>query len=297
MDKENSCKPLCSHRNLLGEGPLWDESKSVLYWVDIQSSEIHEWDSKSDRHQIYKFPVRIGAIAKKTSGGFIAATEKGFANLSIPSCEIHFIGNPEEHLVDNRFNDGKCDKLGRFWAGTLNEQGIKEAAALYKLDHQGKFTKMLSNVSCSNGIAWSSDHRHMFYIDTSTRCIDVFDFDLEAGLISNRQLVLSIPATEGIPDGMTIDQEGKLWVALWGGGKVIQVDPIQGAIIGEIKVPAKLVTSCTFGGKDFKDLFITTASVGYSEQDLEEQPLAGYTFVVNTMAVAGMPLYPYQNTV
>jgi len=297
MEKEYISKPLGTHRNHLGEGPLWDEDKSILYWVDIQLAEIHQWDFQTEVHTTYSFPVRIGAIAKRSDTGFIAATEKGFATIEIPSCEIHFIGNPEEQLVHNRFNDGKCDRKGRFWAGTLNENGVKEAAALYKLDHSGKFSKMLADVSCSNGIAWTADYQKMYYIDTSTRSIVEFDFDEQLGLISNKKLVLLVPATDGIPDGMTIDQQGMLWVALWGGGKVIKIDPKKRMVVGEIKVPSKLVTSCAFGGKDFKDLFITTASIGYTEKEFSEEPLAGCTFVVSQLEVGGEPSNPYISSI
>jgi sugar lactone lactonase YvrE len=174
-------------------------------------------------------------------------------------------------------NDGKCDAAGRFWAGTmaLDERG--GAGALYRLDPDGHVETMIDGVTISNGLDWSDDGRLMYFIDTPTQSVDVFDFDLASGRIANRRSFARIDPVDGAPDGLTLDAEGFVWVALWGGSRVRRYAP-DGALDSIVRVPATYVTSCAFGGADLGDLYITTARIKLSEADRASQPLAGGLF-------------------
>src|SRR5918999_4891566 len=183
----------------------------------------------------------------------------------------------EADISSNRMNDGKCDPAGRFWAGTMAMDGARGRGALYRLDADRSVARMLGAVSVSNGLAWSADSSTMYYIDTPTGSVDAFEFDADAGAISGRRPFVKIDGGDGMPDGMTIDSEGGLWVALWGGGAVHRYDA-GGRLDGIVEVPASLTTSCTFGGSDLGDLYITTASTGLGEAELRDQPLAGSLF-------------------
>lgn len=273
----------------LGEGPVWDDQLNRLLWVDIVHGRVSAWYPETSRVETVVFPCQIGAIALTAqSSRVMAATDAGFALLDLDNGEQIAIGDPEAHLPDNRFNDGKCDARGRFWAGSLNEEGRNDAA-LYLLDNSGTITEKISQVSCSNGLAWSSDDRTFYYIDSPTRQVVAYDFELAAGRLSNRRVVINVGPSEGLPDGMTIDAEGMLWVALWGGWKVVRWNPHTGEKLQEIKLPVSQVTSCTFGGKDLRDLYITSAKKGLTPNQLSAEPQAGALFVVKEMDVQGVP--------
>src|SRR5690606_19311707 len=214
-------------------------------------------------------------------------TDNGFALLDLENGNRINIGDPEKGLPDNRFNDGKCDSRGRFWAGSLHEEGGNEAA-LYMLDGSGSIAKKIDQVSCSNGLAWSLDDRTFYYIDTPTRQVVAYDFEIATGELSNRRVVINVDPSDGLPDGMTIDAEGMLWVALWGGWKVIRWNPHTKEKLLEIKLPVSQVTSCTFGGKNLKDLYITSAKIGLTPNELAVQPHAGALFVVEDIEVPGV---------
>lgn len=185
---------------------------------------------------------------------------------------------PEADIPDNRFNDGKCDPAGRFWAGTMSTVGDKNAGALYRYDADSSIHKMVENVSISNGIVWSLDKTKMYYVDTPTQKVMVYDYNNLTGEISNAKVAVEIPNEMGSPDGMTIDAEGNLWVALWGGFAVTCWNPETGELIQTVKVPAKNVTSCAFGDADLGTLYITTAREGNNGEELEKYPLSGGVF-------------------
>lgn len=273
----------------LGEGPVWDDRLNRLLWVDIVAGNVHEWYVGSRRHVVTHFPVKIGAIALTEKEALIAASSKGFVFLDLAERKITEIADPESQLINNRFNDGKCDPSGRFWAGTMDDvTGQKEAGALYRLGMDLGVTKMIDDVTCSNGLAWSLDGKTLYFIDTGTRQVKAFDFENDTGNIANGRIVILIPESEGIPDGMTIDNEGMLWIALWGGWKVARWNPITGEKLDEIALPVSQVTSCTFGGSNYDDLYITSAAIGLSEENLAKQPHAGSLFVVKDVPYGGM---------
>ena len=209
------------------------------------------------------------------------AVEEGFAEFDLELGKLRPISNPELDKPENRFNDGKCDPAGRFWAGTMNKGDASEniTGSLYSLDANHQITKHVDSVGCSNGIVWTQDAKTMYYIDTVSRAVDAFDFDNVAGKVSNRRTVFRVPEGMGWPDGMAIDDSGKLWIGFWDGWQVARICPVQGEIIGRVELPVARVTACAFGGKSLDKLFITTAREGLSDMDLQKQPLAGDLFM------------------
>ncbi len=274
----------------LGEGPCWDEVEGVLYFVDILGERVHIYDPTTKSTHSIQLEQMVGAVVPRESGGLVLAMQNGFYLLDPKTEQVNFIGDPESHLVDNRFNDGKCDAQGRFWAGTM---GTDRNGALYCLDEDQTIHKKVDGISTSNGIAWSPDQRYMYFIDTPTFKVVQYDFNKESGEIENPIDVIYVPERIGLPDGMTIDEEGMLWIAHFDGGGVSRWNPETGEQLDFIPIPAVNVTSCTFGGTDQKDLYITTARTGTSDEDLENFPYAGGVFRVK-MNFQGAVNHPYK---
>jgi sugar lactone lactonase YvrE len=241
---------------------------------------------------VIKTDHMIGTVVPRKSGGMALAMEKGFYFLNDDNGETTLITNPESNIPENRFNDGKCDPAGRFWAGTMSMNGERATGSLYCLNTDLSVTKKLEGVSISNGIVWSPEKDEMYYIDTPTREIWAFDYDMSTAVISNKRVIATIPEDEGFPDGMTIDSEGMIWVAHWEGWKVSRWNPGTGTKLGEVELPAARVTSCAFGGEKLDDLYITTARTGLKEEEINNQPHAGGLFYVKT-GVKGLPAYQF----
>ncbi len=280
-------------KSALGEGPLWLPESGQLVWVDIEGMKIRMWNPKTREEGSVSVGQRIGAVVRASDGRMVCALEHGFYFLDLTTGELEPIVDPEAHLPGNRFNDGKCDPAGRFWAGTMPKSEDAPEGSLYRLDTDGSVHRMVGEISCSNGLGWSLDGRTMYYIDTGTRRVDRFDYDAASGNISNRRVVANIPVDQGFPDGMTVDAEGKLWVAHWGGYAVSRFDPDTGECLERIELPVSQVTSCCFGGDDLDELYITSASVGLSEEQLRQEPLAGSLFVYKP-GVKGQLAHDYQ---
>jgi sugar lactone lactonase YvrE len=276
----NELELIIDKKAQLAECPVWDDRRHVLLWVDILGQAIHVYDPQKGTDREINMDRRVGAVALRERGGLVAATGQGFFFADEISGAVSFISDPEAHLPENRFNDGKCDHFGRFWAGTMANDMADGAGALYCMETNMEVKKVLDNVSVSNGLAWSIDHAVMYYIDTKTRAVSAFNYNGEKGEIHHRRQVVMIDDEGAFPDGMTIDAEGMIWVALWNGWKVVRFDPSTGAQIGEVKVPASQVTCCTFGGEHLDELYITTARAGLSEEALKMQPDAGGVFCV-----------------
>jgi sugar lactone lactonase YvrE len=203
------------------------------------------------------------------------------------------IADPEAHLPGNRFNDGKCDPAGRFWAGTMRiAEDQVGAGSLYCLDRDLTVRKMWEGITIANGIAWSSDAKTMYYIDTPTCAVAAFDYDLATGSIANRREIIRTPKEAGFPDGMTIDAEGMLWVAYWQGWRVVRWDPSTGEMLATVELPVERVTAPWFGGPNLDELYITTARIGLSDEARAQQPLAGSLFRAR-VGVAGLPAFEF----
>ncbi|MBA3845334.1 MAG: SMP-30/gluconolactonase/LRE family protein [Planctomycetes bacterium] len=293
MKAQPSVDLLIDAKAQLGEGPSWSVSRQALWWVDIFAHEIHLTDVATRRDQSWKLPGRIGAVVERRSGGVAVAWQHGFAGFDPASGVFERWCDPEAHLPGNRFNDGKVDSAGRFWAGTAVEVENGPKGALYRFDSGRRATAMVGGVGCSNGLAWSADDRTFYYIDTMASCIVAYAFDAERGELGERRVVAETPFSEhGYCDGMTIDVEGMLWVAHWGLGQVSRWDPKSGKRIGVIRIPAANTTSCCFGGAKLDELYVTTAAHGLDEQQRLAQPHAGGVFVVRP-GVAGLPTTPF----
>jgi sugar lactone lactonase YvrE len=276
----------------LGEGPCWDHENGVLYWVNILGRTLNIYNPQTKENREIQLNQLVGTVVPRRSGGVVLAMEKGFYLLDLKTEELTQIQDPESHLPENRFNDGKCDPYGRFWAGTMSLSEEKGKGSLYCLQTDMKIEKKVGNLSISNGLAWSPDHNYMYLIDTPTKKVTRFDYDGKTGHIENPVPVIAFKEGEGAPDGMTIDEEGMLWIAHWGGARVSRWNPETGEQLSSIPIPALNVTSCAFGGKNLDELYITTARKNTSEENLERFPEAGGVFKVRP-GVKGMPAYPF----
>jgi L-arabinonolactonase len=266
--------------NQLGEGPIWHPDEGALYWVDIDEQKIFRFCPSTDELETFDVDVRVTALAMRESGGFVTATEKGFAYWDAQTQKLSLIADPEVDKPSNRFNDGAVDRQGCFWAGTMNEVDVVSPdGSLYRLDPDESIHTMEVGIAISNGIGWSPDNRTMYYSDTIRQVIWAYDFDPSTGDISNRRPFVEIKRKDVLPDGLTVDSQGYVWNAQWGGWNVTRYDPT-GAEDRVIQLPAQQITCPAFGGANLDELYITSAWGGLSEAEKEEQPLAGALFRV-----------------
>jgi len=260
----------------LAEGPCWLADRGLLAWVDITPGLVHLFDPSTAADRTLEIGQPVGAVVPADDGRLALAVRDGFALLDPDDGTIDMLAEAERELPQNRMNDGKCDAAGRFWAGTMALDGRPGAAALYRLDPNRHVERMVAGVGISNGLGWSPDNRLMYYIDTLLGRVDVFDFDLTSGAIENRRLFAEVQGG-GAPDGMAVDADGGLWVAVWGGAKVLHFLP-DATLAAEIALPVSQVTSCCFGGPELRDLYITTAWQGLTDDCRSREPTAGGIF-------------------
>jgi sugar lactone lactonase YvrE len=261
----------------IGEGPVWDSTRGLLLWVDITGKLIHEYDPRTGYDTSFPVPVPVGAVALRSGGGLVLAMEDGFWLWEQRARDLKRFVAVEEDKPENRMNDGKVDPGGRFWAGTMAYDERRDHAALYRLDPNGKVATVISPVSLSNGIDWSLDSTVMYYADTLAHSVDAFDFDLGTGAIANRRVLIEVPSSEGGPDGLCVDAEGFIWLAVWGSSEVRRHTP-EGKLAARIRLPVTQVSSVAFGGDDLGDLYITSAAKNLTDEDLRSQPHAGGLF-------------------
>jgi len=267
-------------KSRLGEGPIWDAQKQVLLWVNILEHLVLITDPASGETRSIDVGQMVGTVVPHGEDSVMLALHHGFARLDLESEAVTFLNDPEADLPNNRFNDGKCDPAGRFWAGTMGVGNSSGASgSLYRMDIDQTVHKMVEDVTISNGIVWSHDNGTMYYIDTPLGRVDAFDYDHASGNISKRRTAITIPEGQGSPDGMTIDADGNLWVAHWGGHRISCWDPQKGELLETVMVPAPQVTACAFGGPNLDQLYITTARNGLDDATLAEYPHAGGVFV------------------
>jgi len=286
---ENLCEKVTTHRAELGEGPAWDDLRNLIYWVDILRGEINCYSPQTGKMDTCKINQPVGAIALTLTGNLIGAVKSGFAHIDFAGGQVDIIDQPEADLPKNRFNDGKCDPAGRFWAGSMNLDEKSPTGNLYTLGKDLNVSLKIPHVTISNGMAWNSRHDTFYYIDSPKLTVQAYDYDIHSGTLANPRPAIKFDKYQGYPDGMTIDSEDMLWIAFFDGWQVSRWDPHIGKCLRQIRMPVSRPTSCTFGGADFGDLYITTASIGLQPDELSEQPLAGQLLVIKNLGYCGIP--------
>ena len=270
----------------LGEGPIWTPETNSVTWTDITQNTFHIANIDTGKTESFGVPSMIGAIAHTKDGHYIAATQKGFARISVDGkySPLH------SFLQDDiRMNDGKVDPAGRFWAGSMALSFEKDRGSLYVLETDNSYQKVLDNITLSNGMGWSPDAQYFYYIDTIPGVLKRFDYDLDNGKISNPKNLITFDASSGVPDGMTVSSDGKIVVALWDGGRIEIYEPT-GAKVSEIKLGVSRPTCCTFAGPNQDILIVSTASQGIDRAD---EPLAGKILAVTGTGLSGLPTQQY----
>ena len=272
-------EPVGTLRSKWGEGAIWWDG--ALYYVDIEGHQVHRFDPVTGNENSWNIGQRVGTVVPRESGGLVVAGDHGIYFLDEESGALTAIADPEPEKTDNRFNDGKCSPDGRFFAGTISLVKKNGDARLYRLDPDLTLHEAFGPVTNSNGIVWSGDGKTVFYIDTPRK--EVLAFDYEDGHLRNMRSVVSTEHLDSSPDGMTIDAEGKLWVAFCHGGCVVRFDPETGAELQRVEIPALETTSCAFGGENFEDLYVTTGI----HKSVEEEH-GGRLFVIRGLGVRGV---------
>jgi sugar lactone lactonase YvrE len=274
----------------LGEGPVWVEREAALYWVDIKGRKIFRLGAEDDRRE-WPTPFRIGSIAPRSGGGFVAGTDEGIALVDLDTVSFEIVANPEEQLPDNRFNDGKVDRAGRFWAGTMDDRERAATGTLYRVDPGYRCILVDTDYKVTNGPAFSPSGDLLYENDSARQVTYVFDLDAN-GNAGNRRTFLQFGEGDGYPDGMTVDSRGCLWIAFWDGWCVRRYSPDAG-LLETIAMPVARPTSCVFGGPGLDRLYVTSASIGLDEAALAMQPNAGGLFMLSP-GVGGLADVPFE---
>ena len=278
----------------LGEGPRWDAATGTLLWVDIVGRVVHRYDPRTGADEIH--PVRdIPSLAlPRSDGGVLVGMPGGIfaldaAEATAPAPPLVTI---EADRPGNRTNDGACDPAGRLWVGTMARDEASPTAGLYRVGLDLSVTRVLDGTTISNGLGWSPDGATFYFIDSPTRRVDAFDFDPVTGALENRRPVAAVEIDGAVPDGMSVDAEGCLWVALHGGWGLRRYAP-DGDLLAEMRLPVARITSCCFGGPELRDLYVTTRRDGLSDAEMAQQPLAGALLRLDP-GVAGLPTYAFK---
>lgn len=288
--------PCSAEPGRLSEGPRWDGARNELLWVDVLAGRLHRARPGADGQlrvlQTFEVGRHLGAAAPAVGGGYLLAAGPGFLHVDDAGA-IRELAQPEAGRTDVRMNDGACDPQGRFWAGTMAYDEAPGAGSLYRLELDGRCTQVLSGLTISNGIGWSPGGTTMYLADSGTGDVDAFDFDPSTGELGRRRTVVHISTPNAVPDGLTIDHQGNIWVALWDGGALARYDP-DGSLLATIPLPVDRPTSCAFGDTGGGTLFVTTARDGLGEAALARQPDAGRLLRVDSLGVTGPPCEPYR---
>ena len=273
-------KIACDTVASLGEGAVWDYKNKRLLWIDIPEGKVFIFTPSNGKNEEISVGKTIGTVVPCEKNKVVVALEDGIYELDLETKKLTFICSPENPKVEgNRYNDGKCDAKGRLWVGTMDKKEITGKAGLYIVKGNGEYQQVLKNVIVSNGICWSLDNKKMYYHDSPLKTISAFDCDLNTGTISGREEIVKMPKDMGNADGNTIDADGMVWVANWGGACVSQWNPHTGQMLQKIEVPAYNAASVAFGGENLDELYITTTSKYMPEDKASIYPDAGKLFV------------------
>ena len=289
MSTESSVQCVADVHAVLGEGPVWVAREAALYWLDIKGLKIFRLNGDGQIDQ-WATPLRVGSLAPRQSGGFIGGTEHGIAIIDPASGRFELIAKPEEYLPENRFNDGKVDRRGRFWAGSMDDTERDSTGTLYCVDSDLSWAAIDSEYKVTNGPAFSPSGDIMYHNDSARQVTYAFNMDA-SGKPGERRVFMQFGPGDGYPDGMTVDAEGCLWIAFWDGWAVRRYSP-KGEWLQTARMPVSRPTSCAFGGRDLDRLYITSASIGLNESAFEMQPNAGGLFMM-TPGVRGLADAPF----
>ncbi len=275
-------------RALLGEGPVWSPRDNALYWVDILMPSVHAFRENTGADPAIRLGSMTSIAIPKSSGGLVIATPAGLMTLDPHARRMTPLCHPEAERPENRYNDGKCDRRGRLWVASMDMATALNRGSLFRVDPDGTSHKMDTGFTVPNGLGWSPDDTKMYFIDTFREALYEYDFDLMSGSISGRRTLIDFAQADGRADGLTVDDEGCIWVAMWDGWHVVRYAP-DGREIQRIRMPVPRPTSCCFGGLNLDTLYVTSASVRLSEQALAEAPLSGSLFAMEIPGVRGLP--------
>ena len=288
--------PCSAEPGRLSEGPRWDGARNELLWVDVLAGRLHRARPGADGQlrvlQTFQVDRHLGAAAPAAGGGYVLAAGPGFLHIDDAGVTRE-LAQPEAGRTDVRMNDGACDPQGRFWAGTMAYDEAPGAGSLYRLELDGRCTQVLTGLTISNGIGWSPGGTTMYLADSGTGDVYAFDFDPATGDLGSRRTVVHISTPNAVPDGLTVDRQGNIWVALWDGGALARYHP-DGSLLASIPLPVDRPTSCAFGDTGGGTLFVTTARDGLSEAALARQPDAGRVLRLDSPGVTGPPCEPYR---
>jgi sugar lactone lactonase YvrE len=273
----------------LGEGPVWSEAEQALYWIDCMKPAAYRYDPATGENRALDLPLdsALGALAFRRGGGYVLALESGVKSVDAGGKSVQLLCHPEKGREENRYNDGKPDRAGRFFLGSLNKADRDPTGALYRIDPDGACTEIDSGFVCSNGMDWSPDNRIFYFVDSGSRNIFAYDYDAATGEIDNRRVLASVAAEEGVPDGLCIDREGFAWVAHWDGWCISRFDP-DGRRERKVRVPVPRPTSLCFGGRNLDRLYVTSAAMDLDKPALAAAPLSGSLFAYEP-GVRGLP--------
>lgn len=276
----SAVEPILQADIVCGECPVWVPEEAALYFTDIPAKTINRFHPDSGALKSWPMPEEVGCFALRESGGIVAGLRSGFAFIDIDDGRVEYIADPEADKPENRFNDGRCDRQGRFWAGTMHEPRTRREGTLYRFDADRTWHAIARDVLVANGLAWSPDSTTMYWSDSRRHTIFAFDFDPESGSATNRRIFIQLTEEQGRPDGAAVDAEGFYWSACFRGGRVLRIAP-DGRIDREIAVPVRDVTMIAFGGPDLDRLYITTSREMLSDAERASSPLAGAIFVAD----------------
>lgn len=275
-------------KNILGEGPMWNDREQALYWTDAKERpRIQRWRPKTGAVDEWAMPDLIGSFVFREDGGLIAGLKSGFYKLDLENGTADLFHDPEPDKPNNRLNDGKCDRRGRYWCGSLDDSG-EPSAALYRVDPDFSVHKMDDGVKCSNGIAWSPDNKTMYFSDSRDETCYQYDYNIESGTISNKRIWVNNRDKMARIDGATVDADGYYWAAHIRHWHIAKYSP-DGIVIDTIEVPVQHPTMCTFGGENLDTLYVTSGRVFLGADGLTEQPLAGSLFAIHGTGATGLP--------
>jgi xylono-1,5-lactonase len=280
---------------VLGEGALWSVREQCLYWVDILSCRIHRLDPATGQRASWPMPEEVSTLAERREGpGLAIGLRRGLAlwDPAHPEQAPRYLCQPEPERSGNRFNDGKCDAQGRFWLGSMDFACEAPTGALYRVDATGGHERLDDGFAVSNGPTWIDEGRVLLFNDTVKARVLAYDFDPETGRLSGRREWLRLARGDGLPDGMTTDAQGRVWICHWGGACVSCHDPHTARELGRVRLPVSQVTSCAFGGPDLHTLYITSARWELGPEALAREPLAGGLFALS-LPVQGRCASPF----